>query len=118
MRNDAKAKRAEEASARAERFQVQLPVRYRIPHSPEWFEARTENVSCTGVLFRTNCILKPTTLLEVRLELPPTKRIGTQAEVVCKCEVVRVEQIHSGGISPALAVAIHDYRLTRKRQPN
>ena len=31
-----------------------------------------------------------------------------------KCEVVRVEQTRGGGISPALAVAILDYRLTRE----
>jgi hypothetical protein len=112
------AKRVHEVSARAERFPVQIPVRYRIPHGPEWFEARTENVSHTGVLFRTKSILKPTTLLEVRLELPPTNGNRSHAEVVCKCEVVRVEQARGGGISPALAVAIHDYRLTRNPQPN
>jgi hypothetical protein len=111
-------KRVNQASARAERFPVQIPVRYRIPDSPEWFEARTENVSHTGVLFRTKSILKPTTLIEVRLELPPTDRKGIHAEVVCQCEVVRVEKTRGGGISPALAVAIHDYRLTRNREPN
>jgi hypothetical protein len=118
MRNDTEARRVHEASNRAERFLVQIPVRYRTPHSPKWFESRTENVSHTGILFRTEYISEPTTLVEVRLELPPTMGDGAHAEVLCKCQVVRVEQTCGGGISPALAVAILDYRLTRKREPN
>ena len=107
------AKRSLDAT-RAERFQVQLPLRYRLPHSPEWVEARTENVSRTGVLFRSECTFKPTTMVDLRLEIPPTIGNGAHAEVVCKCEVVRVEQTGSATISPALAVAIHNYRFTRK----
>jgi hypothetical protein len=109
--------RVQEASTRAQRFPVQLPVRYRIPRSPEWFETRTENVSHTGVLFRSECILKPSTMVDVRLEIPPTNGDGTHAEVICKCEVVRVEPSRSPRIFPALAVAIHNYRFLRKRQP-
>lgn len=103
---------------RAERFPVQLPLRYRLPHDTEWFEAQTENVSHTGVLFRTKCILKPTTIVEVRIEVPPTNGDSTHAEVVCKCEVVRVDQTPGKKMSPALALAIRNYRFTRKQQPN
>jgi len=107
-----------EASTRANRFPVHIPLRFRLPHSPEWVEARTENASRTGVLFRSECIFKPTTRVEVRLEIPSTNGDGAQAEVVCECEVVRVEQTHGAEIPPALAVAIHKYRFTRKCQPN
>ncbi|MGO8789985.1 MAG: PilZ domain-containing protein [Terriglobia bacterium] len=118
-RNDSKVtRRASKASPRARRFPLQLPARYRIPPSPQWFEARTENVSHSGVLFRTKSICKPTTIVEVRLEFPAVKRDGPHAEAVCKCEVVRVEETHGRGISPAVALAIHDYRLTRKGEPN
>src|SRR5208282_2359965 len=110
--------RVQEGSTRAERFAVQIPVRYRIPLSPDWFEARTENVSYTGVLFRTENIFRPTTIVEMRLELPTINPDGSHAEVVCKCEVVRVEQNRGGGIPPAIAVAIHYYRLTRNLPPN
>ena len=104
-------------SERAIRFPVCMPVHYRIPQTRQWFEARTENVSRTGVLFRGERNLKPATLVEVRLEVPPTSRNGERAEVVCKCEVVRTE--HAGGsASPAVAVAIHRYRFRRKHQPN
>ena len=111
-------RRGQEGSNRAERFTVHMPVRYRIPHSQEWLEAQTENVSHTGVLFRTKSILKPTTIVDVRLEVPPTIRDGTHAEVVCKCEVVRVEKTRGRKKSPALALAIRAYRFTRKQEPN
>lgn len=118
VRTNTMARRLNEALTRAERFLVEIPVRYRIPRSPEWFEARTENVSHTGVLFRSKCILQPTTIVDVRLQIPPTNGDGAHAEVVCKGEVVRVEQTPGGGVSPALAVALHNYRITRKRLPN
>ena len=107
-----------EASARAERFEVHMPVRYRIPDSQEWLEACTENVSHTGVLFRTKSILKPSTMVDVRLEVPPARTDGSRAEVVCKCEVVRVEKTRGKKKSPALAFAIRNYRFTRKQEPN
>ena len=112
------ARKGQEVSTRAERFSVQMPVRYRIPHSQEWLEAQTENVSHTGVLFRTKSILKPTTIVDVRLEVPPAIRDGTHAEVICKCEVVRVEKTRGKRKSAALAVAIRNYRFTRKQEPN
>jgi hypothetical protein len=111
-------KRTHGASDRAERFPVHIPVRYRIPHSSEWFDAWTENVSRSGVLFRTLHTFEPTTTLDVRLEFPPVSREGVHIEAVCQGEVVRVEQAYQGGISPAIAIAIHHYRLAQKRPPN
>lgn len=118
MRYDAMASREQYVSTRAVRFPIQIPVRYRTPQSPEWLEARTENVSYSGVLFRTDNFFEPATILELRLELPPINGDGTRGEVVCKGEVVRAEQRSNGTISTALAVAIHRYRLIRKSQPN
>lgn len=105
-------------STRPERFEICVPVRYRRPHSPEWLEAWTENISRSGVLFRTDNTFKPTTMLEMTIELPPTNGDGAHAWIVCKGQVIRVGATHNGAISPTLAVAIHHYRLTRNRQPN
>lgn len=107
------------SSNRARRFPLRIPVRYRLPSSRGWLEASTENVSCSGILFRADYSFKPTTTLDLRLELP---RIGSadkvHGEVVCKGEVVRVESAQPFGIPPAVAVAIHYYRLEQKREPN
>ena len=92
---------------RDERVSVQIPIRYRLPLSPEWLTASTENVSCSGILFRSDSDVNPGTPIDVILELPWTSnkvRIG--AEVVCKGEVARVEKT-SKSICPAIAFAIH-----------
>jgi hypothetical protein len=115
---DSMGRREQEDLARAERFPVHLPVRYRLPQSRDWFEARTENVSRTGLLFRSDCHLEPATMVDVRLEVSKINGHSDGAEVVCKCEVVRTEDACGGSISPAVAVAIHNYRFRRGRQPN
>jgi hypothetical protein len=57
-------------------------------------------------------------MVDVRLEVPPTIPDGSHAEVVCKCEVVRVEKTFGKKKSPALGFAIRNYRFTRKQEPN
>jgi hypothetical protein len=112
-------KKGQEVPGRAKRFPIHVPIRYRIPRSQDWFEACTENVSRSGVLFRTDCVFEPMTTLDLRLELPPVNNNGgTHAEIVCKGEVVRVERHYPLGDSPAVGVAIYNYRLTKTRQPN
>jgi len=112
-------KKGQEVPGRAKRFPIHVPIRYRIPRSADWFVACTENVSRSGVLFRTDSIFEPMTALDLRLELPPVRNNGgTHAEIVCKGEVVRVERHYPVGDPQAIAVAIYNYRLTKKREPN
>ena len=109
-----------EAPVRAQRFPIRVPIRYRVPSSRDWFLACTENISRSGVLFRTECVIEPTTTLQFKLELPPiNNKVGFHAEVVCRGRVVRTEQTDDVGTSSAVAVAIHNYRLAKKKQqPN
>jgi hypothetical protein len=112
-------RKRQQASERAQRFPIHIPIRYRTPRSPDWFVACTENVSRSGVVFRTERVFAPATTLDIRLELPPTDHNdGVRGEIVCKGEVVRVDQSDDGGIPQTVAVAIRQYRLTQKRQPN
>ena len=108
-----------EPSDRAERFPIHIPIRYRIPRHRGWLVGSTENVSRSGVLFRTESIFELAATLDLRLEIPPiNNHDGVHAEVVCKGEVVRVEEAHDAGVSPAVAVAINNYRLAQKRLVN
>ncbi len=109
---------APKVSSRAERFAIHLPVRYREPRSAGWFEGRTENISGSGVLFRTERLLEPKTTVEIRLELPVTLKNEAPCEIVCKGVIVRTEQSNITGIPPALAVAIQNYRFSRGRHMN
>lgn len=103
---------------RARRFALNLPVYYRELHGQEWFEGWTENVSCTGMLFRCTTSFRVDTILELKLQLAAGVGKGYHpAEVICKGTVVRVEQMGGLYAPTALAVAIHPYRITRGNAP-
>jgi len=106
------------ASNRAKRFQIHIPVRYREPGGRAWIEGKTENISRSGVLFRTESVLSPKTTVEMRLALPVVIKNEAPSEILCKGVVVRTEQSGIRGAPPALAVAIQHYRLSRRRQVN
>ena len=96
---------------RARRFALHLPVRYRVPGNGGWQTARTENVSCTGMLLRGAETLEPTAPVEVILVLE-MDAIGTvYTEVLCMGKVVR--KVQAGGRTdlPGVAVQIDDYRF-------
>jgi len=113
-------RKRQEASGRARRFPIHIPVRYRLPQSPQWFEAYTENVSRSGVLFRTDRVFEPTTTLDLRLELPQVENgERVRGEVVCKGAVVRMDPPDDPtGIPAGVAVAFQRYWLAQKREPN
>jgi hypothetical protein len=74
----------------------------------------TENISYTGVLFRSSHPLVPEAALELRLQLAVGDRLKHAAEIRCKGAVVRVEQRIVPETPIALAVAIRDYRIVRR----
>jgi hypothetical protein len=77
-------------------------------------EGTTENISYTGVLFRSPNPLVPETALELRLQLATEARMNHASEIRCKGAVVRVEQRDAPETPVALAVAISDYRIVRR----
>jgi hypothetical protein len=99
---------------RARRFELHLPVYFRQPHTPTWLEGTTENISYTGVLFRSSYRLALETALELRLQLAVGSERNHGAEIRCKGAVVRVEQRIAPETPIALAVAIRDYRIVRR----
>jgi len=111
-------KRVAGASGRAKPFPLHLPIRYREPQSAGWFEGETENISWSGILIRTERLLRPNTPVEMRLTLPVARMDRAPGEIVCKGVIVRTEPSNIMGIPPALGVAIRHYRFTRTRQPN
>ena len=119
LKNDNMSGGGQQPPDRAQRFPIHVPIRYRIPRSQGWLVGSAENVSRSGVLFRTECIFELSATLDLRLEIPPpNKNDGVHAEVVCKGEVVRVEQAHDAEGSQDVAVAIHHNRLVQRRQSN
>jgi CheY-like chemotaxis protein len=101
---------------RAPRFTLQLPVHYRLDGESLWRHGTTENISRSGMLFRTDQPLEPNARLEFSVELP-TDIFGMAAtEIVCRGEIVRQVDPIGEDVNPALAARILDYQFHRGRQ--
>jgi two-component system cell cycle sensor histidine kinase/response regulator CckA len=97
--------------ARAQRFQLHLPLRYRRIGESSWHEGKTENISRSGMLFQADEPLQPSALLEINLVLPQEIAGLSETEVVCRGEVVRTIRPNGGSVSPALAARILQYHF-------
>ena len=98
-------------STRAQRFQLHLPLRYRRVGESNWHEGTTENISRSGMLFKTEEVLQPSSQLEINLVLPAEIAGLSATEVVCRGEVVRSIAPQGGMVSPALAARILQYHF-------
>jgi hypothetical protein len=99
--------------ARAQRFQLQIAVRYRANGESRWHRGVTRNVSCSGVLFNSDDPAAPSTPMEINLVLPKEFTGRWAAEVVCRGTVMRSEQRGREGEGALIATKISHYRLVR-----
>ncbi|HLH06410.1 MAG TPA: PilZ domain-containing protein [Terriglobales bacterium] len=99
--------------ARAKRFTVRTPIRFRSNRESEWRVGITENISCTGVLFRSDDALQPRTQITMRFTVPSQISGGLPVEVICDALVVREATIAQN--SHALAAAILNYHIQYDR---
>ena len=98
---------------RAQRFGIQIHLRYRRSGESKWWKGTTENMSRSGVLFRGEEFAEPNTPLEMSFLLPNEIFGVRPAEVVCKGTVIWSERPKNGEAFPALASTISHYRLIR-----
>ncbi len=96
---------------RARRFNLHLPLKYRLVGEENWRAGTTENISRSGLLFRAPETLQPKVQLEINLVLPPEIAGLPATEVVCRGEVVRAIGAESPEVSPALAAKILQYHF-------
>jgi two-component system, cell cycle sensor histidine kinase and response regulator CckA len=98
-------------ATRAQRFQLHLPLRYRRLGEKDWHEGTTENISRSGMLFKADEALQPTSQLEINLVLPAEIAGLSATEVVCRGEVVRTVEGNDEKMTPALAARILQYHF-------
>jgi PAS domain S-box-containing protein len=96
---------------RARRFNLHLPLRYRLVGEQRWLQGTTENISRSGLLFQAEEMLQPNAQLEINLVLPAEIAGLAATEVVCRGEVVRAVGTPGSGVSPALAAKILQYHF-------
>ncbi|MGH9503493.1 MAG: ATP-binding protein [Terriglobales bacterium] len=96
---------------RATRFDLHLPLKYRLVGESGWREGTTENISRSGMLFQAEEPIAPNAQLEINLVLPAEIAGLAAAEVVCRGEVVRSARTEAGTVSPTLAAKILQYHF-------
>ncbi len=94
---------------RALRFRARLTMRYRTPRSSNWHDGVTENLSRSGVLFRSICPQEPKTPIDMFLTLPTGVAEGLAPRVRCQGDIVRVQPPETAGMLPGLAAAVETY---------
>jgi hypothetical protein len=96
---------------RAQRYPIHIPLKYRPSGTPDWWEGRTENISRSGVLFRTEHVMPLQTPVDVLMALPEEVGDAGSGMVMCNGRVVRTEPPQPDEPRPAVAVTISSYRL-------
>jgi hypothetical protein len=96
---------------RAQRFKLQLPLKYRPIGENDWKVGTTENISRSGLLFRAEEMVPANVQLEINLVLPAEIAGLSAAEVVCRGEVVRTMEAEAPSMNPALAAKILQYHF-------
>lgn len=108
MRKTLESRRKRRTRARARRFEIHAPVRYRADDGG-WHHGTTENISHSGLLLRGERSLAVNSPIELIVELPPARPAGSSARVLCRGHVVRADAPGD----PVVAAAITHYRLGR-----
>jgi hypothetical protein len=91
----------------AQRYDLDVPLRYRRLGEPTWRTGRTVNASRTGVLFRASGEGFDTgTAIELQLELPGANRA---ASVHCTGSVVRCERCMTDDLRIAATIDVYEF---------
>jgi hypothetical protein len=98
---------------RAQRFEIQITLRYRLNGDTHWRKGVTKNISCSGVLFQGENWADPNTPLEISLVLPREATGASAAEVVCRATVTRSERCATNDRGALIATRISRYRFVR-----
>jgi hypothetical protein len=98
---------------RATRFSVRLVLRYRDAGGGPWHSGLTENISRSGILFRTRTPLEPGTPVELVLVLPGHVAGEPESRIRCEGRIVRTELPSAPELTPGVAARVHQYELAR-----
>lgn len=88
-------------------------MKYRPSGTIDWQEGRTENISRSGVLFRTDHLMPVQTAIEFLMALPVGVSARAVVTAIYRGRVVRTEPPKPDDPQPAVAATIAGYRLTQ-----
>ncbi|HET7842103.1 MAG TPA: PilZ domain-containing protein [Terriglobia bacterium] len=103
--------------ARAPRYPITMPLRYRKHGEAFWHDGKVENISRTGVLFAVQDLLDKDTEVEMTFQLPVQLNGRSAGQVVCVGKIVRVVMPPATDRPSALAAQIGSYKLFPREKP-
>lgn len=109
-----RAKGSKDVVQRAQRFAIEIPIRYREKGVAEWQKSATVNISASGILFRSKQTWRTRTVLDVILTLPVAVSGEAAAEIGCRGTVVRKTAARGRTNTALIAISIARYRFVHK----
>jgi PilZ domain len=100
---------------RAQRYEINTAMRYRLRGEKLWREGVVKNISISGVLIRIDQFLDLEATIEVRFSLPIHLRGERPAEVLCRGFVIRSLKCEEPNRAVMVAAKIEHWRFLRKK---
>ncbi|HEV7499095.1 MAG TPA: PilZ domain-containing protein [Vicinamibacteria bacterium] len=97
---------------RARRLALDLPLRFRVIGETQWHEGRTENISRSGILFRTEDRVFLHARVEMKFVLPI---VPVAPAIVCRGRIVRT--VRPAGAAHRIGAAATISRYWWRRAP-
>lgn len=97
--------------ARANRYRIAAPVRYRQLGQPGWHNGGTVDISRTGVLFHADAVFPAGTPIDVAIDLPPGQGDGAR-KLVAQAVVVREVPAAALPLPSCLAARLVTYSIS------
>ncbi len=99
-------------SPRARRLKMEnREIKFRERGSNEWLPGTVENISSSGVFFRSEAPVRENAAIEVILEMPKEITGQEKSMVLCSCTVVRTEMPEEEGKPKAFGAVLWEYRF-------
>lgn len=102
--------------SRAQRYEIDTMLRYRIKGEKEWRVGVMKNISISGVLLHAANSLPPDTVIEMKFSLPVQLSGESAAEVLCRGSVVRTSKSEGPGVAAMVAARINHSRFLRQEK--
>lgn len=102
---------------RAPRYSIPVTVLYRTRGAKTWLEGRTENISKSGVLVRTERPVPVQTQVELLLDIPPDLPGPFSGTTICRGRIVRAVDPSTLADRPAFAAMIVEYETSHLIDP-
>ena len=89
-------------TARAQRFPINVPLHYRMNGMTHWLNGTTLNISRSGILFQTDGMIPPRSVLDLQFNLKGMT-LSFQGSVVRSMESTAAVKFRRHRLSPASA---------------